>query len=183
MSSRCEVSIDKNIVTKIYKVEESFIQEKEAYQRLSRRKYIPELIELDEENWILKIAKISAPTLAEYVNKKSKIPYNLAKDLKDILIDMANEGIVDTPDFYKFGEHIFVEEDESIKIIDFDVNISFPKDDLNYDGVVNRRKQYIEKEYAFLDGEEESWNAFERLLFCAGLTKDVIDDFYVNILK
>jgi len=182
MSSRCDVFIIGDTVVKKYISLSSFNEESEVYKRLSGKRYIPELIEIDNENRLIKIKKIDALTLYDYVTLHKKIPYNLAKDLKYILLDMANNGIVDTPDFYKF-EHIFIDEDDAIKIIDFDVNISFPVSNPHYDSVVRNRKMSIEKEYAFLEGELESWEEFKEMLYSEGLTTDIVNDFYNNMLK
>lgn len=182
MSSRCNVTILKDTVKKEYIEPESFSQESENYRRLKDREYIPKLINIDSENQSIEIEKIEGLSIYEFVSKEGHLPYNLAIKLRDILLDMASVGIVDTPDFYKFNEHIFI-VDGVIKIIDFDVNIAFPKDNKNYNIYVERRKNHIENEYSFLNGDYNSWNKFKEILVCAGFSNEIIDDFYQHMDK
>ena len=182
MSSRCEVKMYDDYVIKQYKVSESYLQEKETYDRLSNKAYIPKMLFFDDKNMTIKLQRISAMTLSEYINRNRRVPYNLAKDLKKILLEMAEVGIVDTPDFYKF-EHIYVTEDEKIVVIDFDVNIAFPFDNPNFQEMVNMRIESIEKEYCFLTGDANAWAKFKKMLYKGGVSEAMADDFYCNMVK
>lgn len=182
MSNRCDVTIKDDIVIKKYKSSYSFKTEIECYERLKEKAYIPRLIAKDDIKNSIEIEKIKDITLSEYITRYNKIPYNIAKDFKNILIDMADVGIVDTPDFYKF-EHIFISSEDQIKIIDFDVNQVIDLENPNAKVIINIRKKQIDSEYSFLEGNKNSWEEFKKRLYLDGIEDEIIDDFYCNMKK
>lgn len=70
------------------------------------------------------IEEIELKSLQVYIDKKIILSINLLESLKDIRLDILNEGLFDYGDFY-FSQHIYIDErkicnEYGIMIIDFD---------------------------------------------------------------
>ena len=169
---------DHNNVIKHYYDKLSYETEKNFYEKMNGKQYIPKLIAIADMK--ITIEYLGDNSLKKYL-KNHSIPIDLAQQFYDIEIDMLNCG------FYSPGEHglggkfthAFVDETikpfESgyIKIIDFDViedNIT-PQ-------AVDVFKESINEKYAFLfNKNDKSLDELSQKLLMQGVEKKDIDAF------
>ncbi len=176
---RCRTFEENDCIIKEYKGSSNFHNEKSTYERLKGRKYLTDIINIDDKSMRIVMKKIKNPTLTDYANKHNKLPSNLANQIKFILLDMAENGIVNVADICKYSEHIFIDElTEEIMIIDFDINIVIDFDDNEFKNIIDREKTLIENNYKFVsDDDEYSLNDFIDNLKTSGFTQKVINNF------
>ena len=177
-----------DVIIKQHTDETRFKNEKAAYISLAGESFIPNLLEIKEEEHSITMGRIDAPTLREYVSIQGKIPYSFAKDMRLIESTMAKSGISDPGELTKL-EHIFVDDPSKspktngIRVIDFDVCDYVTKDNERFDLFV--QEFYLPKvirDYAFLDDPNDpSWQKYAERLKRSGLSNDIIEDFRKNM--
>lgn len=150
MSNRCTVIAEEDSIIKSYCNPTSFYNEKNILTELQEESFVPRIIFIPDNNemWI-RMEKLNGIRLD---NWKQKLPQTFVDDMLYIEKAMAMHGIFDRADRYKL-EHIFMcDEKESpqthgVRIIDFDVDSIFPKDNSNFVRLRDQHLDYIESNY------------------------------------
>lgn len=183
-NKRCKVETDGNVIYKTYKSELSFQNEKTMLERLAKYPFVPKIIEISDMK--ITMEKINAPTIWNYTFKNKYIPhyYSIAmKTIEEILIE---EGDYCHPDISK-DDHIFIDSKANspitygVRLIDFDADeVSI---DLN--NHAQRKKDALKelnKKYAYLNDDAESWEKFKYSLQTRAYSPTWIEDYKRNMI-
>lgn len=187
MNNRCLTIVNEYEVNKIYLSRLSFDTELEVYKRMTKYSFIPRLLDFHDN--MITIERFDAPTLFEYVESEGHIPYHFAKSYKYILEKFAENGIYNLSDLRKFNEHVFIDqierspETKGLRVIDFDVVDIISKQDPKYNDFVQRNLFSIKKEFEFIDGNTDSWEIFQDMLYRSGFSESIVYDFKKHMEK
>ena len=171
-NDRCIVYDNEDRIIKYYLNQTSFDNEKNVYNKLKEKPYMPKLINIKEK--IVCMERLNLPILSEYVSTNNKIPYYLINSLKKIRLELLGNGFYDWGDFFK-NEHIFVDNDNyhingfGIKIIDFDSCVPVFANEFEI------CKNYAVQEFKKLDADKDAFNNE-----FGPFKGAVIDDFFMN---
>ncbi len=179
----CNKEPTMKVFTKPYKYHDEYEKEKKVLSRLSGKGFVPKLISYQEMQ--ITMEQIEAPSLMEYAFENGHIPYNLAKALYYIEEQLIRIDDIHHADFYKFAEHIFVDEEskspetKGIRVIDFAEDGFLEMEDKGEkEKEREKRLKALERRYLFLKQKDnKSQNEFCDLLKAAGCNNSEIDDF------
>jgi len=148
-SNRCNVHGDENKIIKGYYRPENYNTEKTILLELKDETFAPNIITYNDENMFIEMERINGISLEDFTED---LPTTFIEDMKFIGRRLIEKGIVSRPDQSKM-EHIFIcdescsAETHGIRIIDFDVDMIFPKDNPQFDKVVKQNLDYFENNY------------------------------------
>ena len=173
---KCMVTEDNNRIIKKYLDEYSFKNECDVYKQLEGNKYIPKLINIDENKLEITMEKIIGKNFLNYVEQGNKIPLNFLTELEKIRNEFLKNGFYDYSDFFNV-EHIFISEtnDEGfceIKVIDFGQVVRIKNEEKE------KLKNNIKIEFNSLNTEIEKFQDYFSIQ-----DNTVITDFFKNKLK
>ena len=173
---KCMVTEDNNRIIKKYLDEYSFKNECDVYKQLEGNKYIPKLINIDENKLEITMEKIIGKNFLNYVEQGNKIPLNILTELEKIRNEFLKNDFYDYSDFFNV-EHIFISEtnDEGfceIKVIDFGQVVRIKNEEKE------KLKNNIKIEFNSLNTEIEKFQDYFSIQ-----DNTVITDFFKNKLK
>lgn len=173
---KCMVTEDNNRIIKKYLDEYSFKNECDVYKQLEGNKYIPKLINIDENKLEITMEKIIGKNFLNYVEQGNKIPLNFLTELEKIRNEFLKNDFYDYSDFFNV-EHIFISEtnDEGfceIKVIDFGQVVRIKNEEKE------KLKNNIKIEFNSLNTEIEKFQDYFSIQ-----DNTVITDFFKNKLK
>ena len=173
---KCMVTEDNNRIIKQYLDEYSFKNECDVYKQLEGNKYIPKLINIDENKLEITMEKIIGKKFLDYVKQGNKIPLNFLTELEKIRNEFLKNSFYDYSDFFNV-EHIFISEtnDEGfceIKVIDFGQVVRIKNEEKE------ELKNNIKIEFNSLNTEIEKFQDYFSIQ-----DNTVITDFFKNKLK
>lgn len=178
-NKRCITILDSknNYIIKHYYSNHSYFTEKEFYEKMNGKPYIPKLIKVDDME--ITIEYLGDNSLDKYLMNNA-IPIDLAKQFYDIFIDMLNCGF-DSPSEHGFSgkfEHVFINDTIEpfkmgrVKMIDFDVMYTILPQSKD------ASKEYIDNKFRFLfNKNDSSLDLLREDLLENGVENIKIDDF------
>lgn len=178
INRRSCVSAEGTQIKKKFYDSECYETEKEVYNRLEGKLYIPKKLQINDEKLTICIEKINSPDLNSYIKSEDKIPPYLLKSLELIRKDLLSHNLYDFGDFFK-REHIFIDSIETspetmgIRIIDFDHY------DVDIISDIPQQISEIEKEFKELNINKNKFKS----LFNLSNENNLIDRFFEDKKK